>query len=250
MATLLLRLAAPLQSWGIDSKYETRDTGKEPSKSGVVGLLAAALGYRWDVDLKFLNSLNELFFGVRVDQEGELLRDYHIAWVKGEDHPNVTHRYYLSDAVFLVGLESPDRAYLEKLEYALRHPVFPLFLGRRSCPPSMPLVLGIRETDLMSALRDEPWQAADWKQTQIRKALQRKTMRRPVSLRLVTDSLPRETGGGIIRDLPVTFNPAHRKFGWRRAVVRQNVLIDISPMEVSTVRETEHDPMAELRGGD
>ena len=48
MATLLLRLAAPLQSWGMDSKFETRKTNREPTKSGVVGLLAAALGIRRD----------------------------------------------------------------------------------------------------------------------------------------------------------------------------------------------------------
>ena len=46
MATLLLRFAAPLQAWGIDSKFETRNTEREPSKSGVIGLLAAALGYK------------------------------------------------------------------------------------------------------------------------------------------------------------------------------------------------------------
>ena len=39
MATLLLRLAAPLQAWGADSKFETRKTGREPTKSGVIGLL-------------------------------------------------------------------------------------------------------------------------------------------------------------------------------------------------------------------
>jgi len=44
MATLLLRLAAPLQAWGADSKFETRKTAREPTKSGVIGLLAAALG--------------------------------------------------------------------------------------------------------------------------------------------------------------------------------------------------------------
>ena len=44
MATLLLRLAAPLQSWGMDSKFETRKTNREPTKSGVVGLLAASVG--------------------------------------------------------------------------------------------------------------------------------------------------------------------------------------------------------------
>ena len=49
MATLLLRLAAPLQSWGSDSKFETRKTDREPTKSGVVGLLAAALGLLWAV---------------------------------------------------------------------------------------------------------------------------------------------------------------------------------------------------------
>ena len=48
MATLLLRLAAPLQAWGADSKFETRKTGREPTKSGVIGLLAAALGLRRD----------------------------------------------------------------------------------------------------------------------------------------------------------------------------------------------------------
>ena len=46
MATLLLRLAAPLQAWGSDSKFETRKTNREPTKSGVIGLLAAALGLR------------------------------------------------------------------------------------------------------------------------------------------------------------------------------------------------------------
>ena len=48
MATLLLRLAAPLQAWGADSKFETRKTAREPTKSGVIGLLAAALGLRRD----------------------------------------------------------------------------------------------------------------------------------------------------------------------------------------------------------
>ena len=67
MATLLLRLAAPLQSWGSDSKFETRKTDREPTKSGVVGLLAAALGLRRD-DTEGLARLNGLRFAVRADQ--------------------------------------------------------------------------------------------------------------------------------------------------------------------------------------
>ena len=69
MATLLLRLAAPLQAWGADSKFETRKTGREPTKSGVIGLLAAALGLRRD-ESEALTRLTGLRFGVRVEREG------------------------------------------------------------------------------------------------------------------------------------------------------------------------------------
>lgn len=142
MATLLLRLAAPLQSWGSDSKFETRKTDREPTKSGVVGLLAAALGLRRD-DTEGLARLNGLRFAVRADQEGSLLVDFHTA--KSRDTSYVTYRHYLQDAVFLAGLESGDEALLRELEAALRHPVYPLYLGRRSCPPTLPLCLGIRQ---------------------------------------------------------------------------------------------------------
>ena len=72
MATLLLRLAAPLQAWGADSKFETRKTNREPTKSGVIGLLAAALGLRRD-EREALARLAQLRFGVRVEREGQLL---------------------------------------------------------------------------------------------------------------------------------------------------------------------------------
>lgn len=93
--------------------------------------------------------------GVRVDQPGELLRDYHTAHpAKGTGY--ITNRYYLADAVFVVGLESEDTALLQKLEQALRAPAFPLFLGRRACPPTLPLVLGVQEAGLREALQGEP----------------------------------------------------------------------------------------------
>lgn len=155
MATLLLRLAAPLQSWGSDSKFETRKTDREPTKSGVVGLLAAALGLRRD-DTEGLARLNGLRFAVRADQEGSLLVDFHTA--KSRDTSYVTYRHYLQDAVFLAGLESEDEALLRELEVALRHPVYPLYLGRRSCPPTLPLCLGIRQGSLLDVLRTEPMQ--------------------------------------------------------------------------------------------
>ena len=67
MSTLLLRLAAPIQSWGVASKFDTRDTAREPSRSGVIGLLSAALG-RSRTDN--LDDLKTLRFGVRIDRTG------------------------------------------------------------------------------------------------------------------------------------------------------------------------------------
>ena len=159
MATVLLRLAAPLQAWGADSKFETRKTNREPTKSGVIGLLAAALGLRRD-DAAGLARLNGLHFAVRADREGSLLVDFHTA-NREEDRkkgkaPYVTYRHYLQDAVFLVGLESEDTALLQELETALKHPVYPLYLGRRSCPPTLPLCLGLRAGKLQDTLRAEP----------------------------------------------------------------------------------------------
>ncbi|MCL2121650.1 MAG: type I-E CRISPR-associated protein Cas5/CasD, partial [Clostridiales bacterium] len=78
MSTLLLRIAAPLQSWGVDSKFDRRNTGRTPSKSGVIGLCAAALGYsRSDEDK--LARLASLRLGIRIDQPGTLLRDLQTA---------------------------------------------------------------------------------------------------------------------------------------------------------------------------
>ncbi|MBM4284862.1 MAG: type I-E CRISPR-associated protein Cas5/CasD [Deltaproteobacteria bacterium] len=76
MSTLFLRLAGPMQSWGIQSRFTIRDTGLEPSKSGVVGLLAAALGRRGHEPVADLAALK---MGVRVEREGLLKMDYHTA---------------------------------------------------------------------------------------------------------------------------------------------------------------------------
>ena len=102
MSTLLLRFAAPLQAWGTESKYDIRKTDREPSKSGIVGFLAAALGRKRDESVEDLNALR---VGVRADQEGEIIQDFHMVH-KDEKTSYLTRRYYLSDAVFVVGVES------------------------------------------------------------------------------------------------------------------------------------------------
>ena len=150
MAVLLLRLAAPLQAWGSNSKFIIRNTEREPTKSGVVGMLAAALGIQRNDDPKKLEPLTALRFGVRAEKEGRLLKDFHM--VHSPKTTDVTERHYLSDAVFLVALESEDIAFLQKIAEALQHPVYPLYLGRKSCPPTLPIVWGVREKSLEAVL--------------------------------------------------------------------------------------------------
>lgn len=224
MATLLLRLAAPLQAWGADSKFETRKTNREPTKSGVIGLLAAALGLRRD-EREALARLAQLRFGVRVEREGQLLVDYHIAKTQDQKTSYVTYRHYLQDAVFLAGLESGDEALLRELEAALRHPVYPLYLGRRSCPPTLPLCLGIRQGSLLDVLRTEPMQG---RKPEIGK------------LRIVADADPADPAAVPRQDLPVSFSPVHRQYGFRPV---REWRLDRPEMP----EPTEHDPMTELQ---
>ncbi len=169
MSTLLLRLVGPLQAWGTTSRFNQRDTGKEPSKSGVIGLLAAALGIdreNW-VDLE---PLTHLAIGVRHDRPGILKRDYQTAGCAATDSiikadgsqakdGVVSQRFYLADAAFLVGCEGTNRDLLMKIHVALSDPVWPLFLGRKSYVPTEPLGLpdGLRDCPLMEVLTTWPW---------------------------------------------------------------------------------------------
>ena len=225
MAVLLLRLAAPLQSWGADSKFETRRTNREPTKSGVIGLLAAAIGLSRDKEEE-LNKLNTLRFGIRVDREGELLVDFHTANNPEEKNAKyLTYRHYLQDAVFLVGLEHEDTKLLSMLQDALTHPAFTLYLGRRSCPPVPPLVIGIRQGELLSVLMEEP-RLCDKEKAK--------------SLRIIIDAEPGEYGAAVIRDVPVSFSPKHRQYGYR------SVKEDMLQKELIISETTEHDPFSEL----
>jgi CRISPR system Cascade subunit CasD len=229
MTTLLLRLAAPLQSWGDTSRFERRETRPEPTKSGVLGLLAAAQGRRRSDPVEDLAALR---FGVRVDQEGQLERDFHTAEKSDRKSSHLSYRYYLSDAVFVAGVEG-DRTLLEGIADSLRSPAFPLFLGRRSCPPTGRVLLGVVDGDVETALRTVPWQAA---------AHVRRATRDAVSLRLLRDALPEEVGTPV-RDVPVSFDPVHRQHAWRDVV-------EVPPVVFGTPRRgtpvDPHDPMALL----
>lgn len=198
-----------MQSWGTQSLFRDRDAGLEPSKSGVIGLLCAALGRERTAQLDDLVALR---MGVRVDRPGIVRTDYHTA---GGNYPKVnarghiigrernaliSPRTFLADSSFLVGLEG-DTRYLRHLDAALARPVWQLFLGRKAFVPSRPIRLpaepptgpGIRDENLREALRAYPHEGDE------------------SHLRFVLE----DTGGGseIRMDVPLSF--ATRTFAAR-----------------------------------
>lgn len=170
MTTLLIRLAGPMQSWGTTSRFDQRDTGKEPSKSGVIGLLAAAMGIDRD-NWQRIELLTRLKLAVRHDRPGSLKYDYQTAGgantdviIKADGKLErgggiISRRYYLADAVFLVGLESEDDHLLHSIAEALQNPTWPLFLGRKSYLPSEPVYMkdSIQKQPLLEAISRYPW---------------------------------------------------------------------------------------------
>jgi len=139
-----------MQSWGTESKFDLRDTGMEPSKSGVLGLLCAALGIDRD-NWEDLEPLTRWKMGVRIEKPGMLRIDYQTAQLK-PGHPKSdtaqSKRQFLADADFYVGFESEDRAALEVAHRALRNPHWVLCLGRKAFPPSEPVFLENGLSDL------------------------------------------------------------------------------------------------------
>lgn len=208
--SLLLLFKGPMQSWGDESRFKTRATAMTPTKSGVIGLIAAAQGRR---RMDSVEDLVGLRMAVRVDQSGSLLRDYPTAqrWLEDpKASAQLVTRYFLSDAAFVVAVESADRKLLENIAKALRNPRFPLFMGRRSCPVHPGLVIGVVDRDAEVALREhETWYATD-----VHKAESPQT----VGLAIYRDAAPNEEGSVPRQDVPISFNPEHRKYGWRDVV--------------------------------
>lgn len=159
-ATVLLRCAGPMQSWGTRSRFGIRDTEREPSKSGILGLVAAALGRPRTADLSDLASLR---MHTRVDRAGLVMTDYQTALEVakadgGTPGTVLSYRHYLADARFLVALEG-DSALCEQIHLALRRPRWPLYLGRKSYVPGEPVAVGegLQASDALSALRSVEW---------------------------------------------------------------------------------------------
>lgn len=216
--SLLLLLKGPLQSWADASRYSTRATAERPTKSGIIGLLAAAEGRRRTDPVEDLTALK---FAVRVDQSGRLLRDYQTAhpWQsKPTASAKLSTRYFLSDAAFVVAIESNDKELLEGMAEALRNPKFPLFMGRRSCPVHPGLVIGVTEHDAETSLRKhKTWYATKNHQEQSPKT---------VYLAIYRDAEITEEGAEARQDIPISFDPQHRQYGWRGVLQCEDVVLD------------------------
>lgn len=161
MPTLLMRMRAPMMSWGDHSRFTIRDTRREPTKSAVIGLLCAALGRpRWEP----VHDLAALKMGVRVNQEGVVQCDYHtimdsIKSSGGKGDTVLSDRYYVADADYWVGLEG-DAAQLLELDAALQKPRWQLYFGRKSFVPSRPIRFhdGLLDLPLQEALKQQPYE--------------------------------------------------------------------------------------------
>lgn len=252
--TLVLRLAAPMQSWGTTSQFNRRATSDRPSKAGVLGILAAAQGRRRGDEITDLLGLS---LGVRVDQAGSLMHDYHTVSTltgapllaakvnaKGKQvatgpkkFTHVTRRDYLQDAIFVVAV-SGDQSLIDALAEAVTRPRFPLGLGRRSCPPTHPLRLTEQDSpswegNVVSVLTRVPWQGGH-------AARRRTDLGSQISLSATLDD---PDGDDILTDVPMTFSHTGRGYAIRRV---RHVWIPVpTGREASDATDT-HDPFSLL----
>jgi len=171
--TLFLRLSGPMQSWGTGSRLQIRRTDAYPSKSGVLGMILCAMGVPRAKAPEALGPLVALAMGVRLDRPGIPDWDYHTAGAgvgirqaKGgvkytattrEPETLLSRREYLLDASFLVALHG-DGEVIAQVAEALDKPVWPVFLGRKCCIPTEPVLAGSGQfSTLREALASQPF---------------------------------------------------------------------------------------------
>jgi CRISPR system Cascade subunit CasD len=206
-STLLLRLDGPMQAWSI-AEFSDRPTMPFPTKSGIVGLLANAYG-RARTDP--IDDLAALTTAVRADEAGRPLTDFQTAGRDGwrsadgvlhKDTYKTRRKGYLADAVFTVALTGSDEV-IERSAAAAERPARSLFLGRRCCPPAMPVLIGVSTAAGLDALRTVPYQG-----------------HRPVPPRRFMVAYDAERGE-VWDDFPATFTAADREHRSRCVVIAE-----------------------------
>lgn len=256
--TVFLRLDGPLQSWGVTSRFVIRDTADVPSKSGVLGLICAAMGLRREAANEWLKQpeVLALKMGVRIDRPGTKFTDYHTAGAgigmmsaKGiikitestkEIETHVMRKEYLADAAFLVALWG-NTGTVADIVKAIQEPVWPAFLGRKSCPPSVPVFAGTDNHDgLEAALRSLPWRP----RLDVVDLPQGKQRPDKINLRAVVEVSP--PAGQPVRDVPVSWTHWSHGIRWVKAVPLDGVRVDDEQFSEPPKRDGR--PATEYRG--
>lgn len=196
---LVLKISPPMQSWGIGDLYDShRKTNRYPTKSGVVGMIAAALGWDRNHDL---NDLNRLRMGVRIDSPGNLENDFQMIKKPGESNGKPSNRWFLSDAVFIIALQGDDKSLLKTIQSALMDPVFNIFAGRKAFPLNFDMVQGIHEnTTVANVLESLDWMGRGGK---------------PDKIEIIRDANDLDLDVDVISDTPVNFELDHREWALR-----------------------------------
>ena len=162
---LVLRLEGPLQSWGENAKWDFRDSSTMPTKSGIVGLLGCAMGQEQGSQV-LVELAQSITVAVRADRPGAKFVDFQT--VQGDPlmaatgKPKTTGNTilsphaYLQDASFTVFINtSPE--WQQRIISALENPKWCMYLGRKNCVPSRPILADRMEAaDLMEALKEYP----------------------------------------------------------------------------------------------
>lgn len=179
MRHLVLRLEAPLVSFGDVSIDALGPISEFPSSSMITGLLANALGYRREEGER-LNALQQrIVHGARIDAAGDRFTEFQTAqlgagdtgWTtrgraegraggaKTYDSPHLRYRDHHADLRCTLALRLTDAASvaatptLDDVAEALDAPARPLFLGRKACLPSRRILDGwVEAPSLFDAL--------------------------------------------------------------------------------------------------
>lgn len=255
--TLVVRLAGPLQSWGESSPYTVRGTLPYPTYSGLLGLARAALGSPRSADLADWEWLRGLTMAVRIDEPGQIIRDFHTvnpppsnawtsrvgqgrksskasgvphtvpvgsgqAWSVGKTPSTlITERYYITDATFIWLIEGPE-VHVRRLAAALNRPVWQLSLGRKACLPEWPLVLGTSGASLIDVAESLPVRGLVDDASQLDPSQERERgISRNVDLHMIQGAVQRLPGFAVsCTDDPVGSHPHDGHVPRVRSIVR------------------------------
>ncbi|MCK9878259.1 type I-E CRISPR-associated protein Cas5/CasD [Frankia sp. Ag45/Mut15] len=244
--TLVLRVAGALQSWGTRSHFARRDTEREPTLSGIIGMITNGMGYRREDSLK---RFADLTMASRTDRAGTLVDDFYTAgvgawhggttdedrlywtaWTSTDGTPNfpkdadsakgnIGMKHYLADAIFLVLLTSDDPKLIDDCAHALRTPRRAYYLGRRGCIPEQPLVCAITAERPEVLLRSWPWLDHE---EQHNAAHQDLAAGRSRQLPVLETAVMGDPLAEVRPDVPLRFDSLHREY--RTRLVRRSLV--------------------------